>query len=403
MFKEYLKMAIKNIRTRPLRSWLTILGIVIGIFLVISLLSLSRGLEETILNQLSMFGKDIIMIMPGEMSDFMTTMMGGLKITEDDLEIIRKTEGVKTVLPFIFQGQIIRYEGDGKAVILSGVDWRQHSNVLKQDLGWSLAEGEWPVAGKREALLGSFVADEIFPNIKIGDNVSIKGQRFEVVGILKSLGQKSDDSLIHIDLEIYRSLTGDREGALQAVAKTELGYSPEAVAEAIKENLSESVKRKRGEEELPFSVLTSEKVGDIVGNIMGVIQIAVFAFASIAIIVGGIGITNTMYTSVHERTKEIGILKAVGAKSQTITMIFLVESGLIGLIGGLGGLIPGFGLAKAVEMYARTSPSFVFRASVSPGLILFGLGFSFLIGCLSGFFPAKRAAKLNPVDALRYE
>ena len=125
-------MAIKNMRTRPLRSWLTILGIVIGIFLVISLLSLSQGLEKTILNQLSMFGKDIIMIMPGEMSDFMTTMMGGLKITEDDLEIIEKTRGVKTVLPFIFRGEVVRYEGNGKVVVVSGIDWRRHLDILQQ-------------------------------------------------------------------------------------------------------------------------------------------------------------------------------------------------------------------------------------------------------------------------------
>ena len=134
---------------------------------------------------------------------------------------------------------------------------------------------------------------------------------------------------------------------------------------------------------------------------MGVVQAAVFAFASIAMLVGGIGIMNTMYTSVHERTKEIGILKAVGAKRSTIIQIFLIESGVIGLIGGLGGIVPGFLVAKAVQLFGQVHPVFYLEASISPGLVIFGLSFSFVIGCLSGFFPARKAASLKPVEALR--
>ena len=127
------------------------------------------------------------------------------------------------------------------------------------------------------------------------------------------------------------------------------------------------------------------------------------AFASIAVIVGGIGIMNTMYTSVRERTKEIGILKAVGAKRSTITLIFLIESGLIGLVGGMGGMVFGLGLAKLIEAIGQVHPLFYIKASLSPSIIIFGMGFSFLIGCLSGFLPARNAANLKPVDALRYE
>ena len=136
---------------------------------------------------------------------------------------------------------------------------------------------------------------------------------------------------------------------------------------------------------------------------MNMVQLAIFAFASIAIVVGGIGIMNTMYTSVHERIREIGIMKAVGAKRRTITLIFLIESGFFGLFGGLGGIILGLGLAKAVEIYLQFHPVFYLKASMSPWLILFGLTFSFLIGCIAGYFPARGASKLKPVDALRYE
>jgi putative ABC transport system permease protein len=110
-----------------------------------------------------------------------------------------------------------------------------------------------------------------------------------------------------------------------------------------------------------------------------------------------------MYTAVHERTREIGIMKAVGAKNKTITTIFLIESGIVGLVGGIGGEILGFGLAKTVELSLEIHPVFYLKASITPQLIIFGLAFSFLVGCISGFLPARKAAKLKPVDALRYE
>jgi putative ABC transport system permease protein len=206
-----------------------------------------------------------------------------------------------------------------------------------------------------------------------------------------------------VDMNLYQDITGDRKGAPQAIAKISAGYSVNQVAKNIKTNLEENAKRRAGQEGSAYSVLTSEALGSIVGNIMGIIQVVVFVFGGIAVLVGGIGIMNTMFTSVRERTKEIGILKAVGAKNSTIILIFLIEAGIIGLIGGIGGMIPGLGLAKAIQAIGQVHPVFYIEASITPGIILFGLLFSFGVGCLSGFFPAKSAAKLKPVDALRYE
>ena len=186
------------------------------------------------------------------------------------------------------------------------------------------------------------------------------------------------------------------------MAKIAAGYSVEQVAKSIKANLENQAKRRAGRQgENSYSVFTSEAMSGIVGGIMGIIQVVVFAFGSIAVAVGGIGIMNTMYTSVRERTREIGILKAVGAKNSTIVLIFLIESGIIGLIGGLGGMIPGLGLAKLIQAFGQVHPIFYIEASVTPGIIIFGLLFSFGVGCLSGFFPARSAAKLKPVEALR--
>ncbi len=402
MLKEYFKIAIKNLRTRQLRSWLTIFGIVIGVFLIMSLLSLSQGLEATVLNQLKAVGTDIVMIMPGNISDIMTTMMGGAELTDEDLNIIKKTEGVQAVLPNVYKTELAKYRDETKSIILTGMDLRNSLEIYQNDIGLKIAEGRWPVPGRREVVVGSLVPTDVFSGLKINTTTTIKGRQFEVVGILKSRGSKQDDSMFGVDMNIYQNITGEQKGAPQAVAKIASGYSVDEVAKNIKANLEENAKRRAGQQgESAYSVLTSEALGSIVGNIMGIIQVVVFAFGSIAVLVGGIGIMNTMYTSVRERTKEIGILKAVGAKSSTIVLIFLIESGIIGLIGGIGGMIPGLGLAKLVQVYGQVHPLFYIEASVTPGIIIFGLLFSFGVGCLSGFFPARSAAKLKPVEALR--
>ena len=403
MVKEYFKIAIKNLRTRPLRSWLTILGIVIGIFLIMSLLSLSEGLKQTVLKHLNTIGKDILMIIPGNINDMMTTMLGGMKLTDDELKAIEKSEGVEAVVPMVYKGEVMRYQGESKSVIIYGVDIRKSLKILQEDLGFALSEGSWPVAGKREIAVGSLVPKDIFPEIKTRTEAKIGGMQFEIVGILKSRGSRQDDSMVFMGLDLYEQVTGEKKGAPEAVAKVKSGFSPAIVAKNIENNLLEVSKRRLGDTAPSFSVLTNEEVSAIVGNIMGVIQVAVVGFASIAIIVGGIGIMNTMYTSVHERTREIGILKAVGAKNSTITLIFLIESGVIGLIGGAGGVIGAFLLSKLIEFSTRNSSIYFLKSTISPSLLLFGLAFSFLIGCLSGFLPARGASKLKPVDALRYE
>ena len=403
MVKDYFKIAIKNLRTKALRSWLTMIGVVIGVFLIMSLLSLSGGIKTAVMQQLKMMGKDIIMVMPGEITDMVSMMMGGLDLSDDDIKAIEKAEGVDIVIPMTYKGIAMRYEGEKRTVLLCGIPLGESFDILTSDMGFEFVEGRWPIFGKREIFVGFLVPEEVFPGMKTGTQITLKGRQFEVVGVLKSVGSKQDDSQVYIDLDIYREITGEREGAKMVMAKVKPGYSADEVVENIKENLEESRKRKRGEDLPSYTVLSSEKITDIVGNIMGLIQVAIFGFASIAIIVGGIGIMNTMYTSVHDRIKEIGIMKAVGARRKTIITIFLIESGFFGLFGGLGGIILGLGLAKAVEIYCQTQNLFLLKASITPQLVLFGLAFSFLVGCLSGFFPAKRAAKLKPIDALRYE
>ncbi len=404
MNSEYFKIALRNLRSRSLRSWLTILGIVIGIFLVVSLFSLSEGLKESVMRELRMMGGDMIMVYPGDMSDMMTTMIGGVELDNNDINAIRRAEGVDVILEMPWAGAIVRHFQETETALIYGTDFNEAIPVLRENLGWEIVEGDFPRPGRREVMVGNLVPKDLFPEMMPGDSINIKGKEFIVAGVLRSLGNRQDDLVIALDLQDFRNITGKREGSPVVIVRIKDGYDPEAVAANIERELEESAARRRDEDKPSFSVMSSGTVTDMVEGIMGTIQLAIFAFASIAIIVGGIGIMNTMYTSVKERTKEIGILKAVGAKRKHITTIFLFESGIIGLIGGLGGVILGLLLAFSVQIFlADSGAMFYLEAHVSPFLVVFGLAFSILIGCLSGLLPARQAAKMEPVDALRYE
>jgi putative ABC transport system permease protein len=404
MNKEHFKIAIKNLRTRSLRSWLTILGVIIGIFLVIALLSLSEGIKNAILVQLDMIGENVLMVIPGEGGDIMTAMMGGLMLTDENIRAIKKAEGVDLVAPVLWRAKTVRHKGEMRTVFLFGYSVRESQDFFIENMGFSLTQGYWLRPGKREVTVGHLVPREIFPGMKIGDEIIIEGKSFKVAGVLRSIGNRQDDSMVGIDLEYFHQATGIKDGAHIASVRTKENFTPDQVRANIIEELEETKKRRRGVEDVPpFTVFTREAAIDMVEDIMLLLQVLVFGIASISIIVSGIGIANTMYTSVRERTKEIGIIKAIGAKNSDITKIFLIESGIIGLIGGIGGIILGLGLAQLVEIYFRINPVFALEAVISPTLIIFGLLFAFLVGCLSGFLPARKAANLNPVDALRYE
>ncbi|MFA5355521.1 MAG: ABC transporter permease [Candidatus Paceibacterota bacterium] len=402
--KEYFSLAVRNIRTRSLRSWLTVLGIIIGVFLIVSLLSLSEGLKTTINKQLQALGGEMVMVMPGGEADLMTSMMfGGSKLQREDIEAIQDAPGVDTVSVMSYTGITVRYENESKQVAISGLGpWKESVDLFSNFYGWQLKEGRWPSKGNH-IVVGSYAASDLFSKeIKTGSEITVKGKKLVVSGILNSVGNQQDDSMIYMDMDTYQDITGEQKGtAAYAMVKLEEGAIENVVAAEIEDALDETRKRRSGTDDQDFSVITSEKMGEIAGTILGIIQMVIIGFASIAILVGGIGITNSMFTSVRERTREIGIMKAIGATNSAILSIFLIEAGIIGILGGLGGTILGTGLAKLVDTIGKMNPSFYLTTTVAPWMIIFALVFSFVIGCLAGYFPAKQAAKLKPVEALR--
>ncbi len=404
MKKDYFKIAIRNLKSRSLRSWLTILGFIIGVFMIITLVSLSEGMKQVVTNQMKMMGSDVVIITPGDSENLMNTMIGNMKISEENIKTIEKTEGVEKVISYNWKGETMRFDGKKKTVILYGIPMDKESlYYLETKFGIKAAQGRLPGENKRELLIGPVVVKEIFPDIKINDEAYIAGNKFKVVGIARAQGSKQDDSMVALDLNLFRKITGDRKDAPMAMAIIKDGYEQKEVTDRIKANLEKTGKRQRGKDSSSFSVINSEKAMEMASDVIGTIQAVILAIAGFSILIGAIGIMNTMYTSVRERTKEIGIMKAVGATTTAITQIFLIEAGIMGLIGGICGMILGIIFAKLAAFAINIQASLAIQAYLSPGMIIATIAFAIVVGCVSGYFPARKAARLSPVDALDYE
>ena len=246
-------------------------------------------------------------------------------------------------------------------------------------------------------------ANKIFSKpIKLGDKVSFNGQDVEVVGFYEEIGNPADDSQTYFTDEGMLLLFPEIKDKFQWVyARTALGFEPSEVAERAEEKLRKYKGQKEGQED--FFITTFEQAIEAFTSILNVINAILLLIALISVVVASVNIMNTMYTAVLERTKEIGIMKAIGAKNFDILFIFLFESGILGLIGGALGIVLGYSVAKLGESiaagagYSLLQPAFPWELTV--GCLLF----AFFVGAFSGLLPAMQASKLRPVDALRYE
>lgn len=402
--KSYLLLAFNNLRRRKLRAWLTILGIFIGIAAVVSLISLGQGLQGFIDEQFEQVGGNTILVQPKTIGPPGSASGEDLVLNEDDLEAIRDVLGVEDAEGALSKTGVIRNDDEQEVVLVNGVNER-YLEVFGD------IEALEPIEGRQikdtdtsKAVVGY---NHMFGNlwneeVRLGDEIEIRGKEFKVVGVLRSQGNAFDDNSVWIQKERFTELfqTGSDEGVI--VVKTQEGFDPEEVAENIKEALRDEKDQEKGQE--TFTVQTSAQLLETFTNIFAVVQAILVGIAAISLLVGGIGIMNTMYTSVLERTKEIGTMKAVGAKNSDILWIFLFESGLLGLVGGTIGILLGIGIGKSVEYIATVQLGTPFLQAIFGWQLIFGaLAFSFIIGTLSGILPAMQAARLKPADALRYE
>ncbi len=403
MISSYFRLSVGSITHRGIRSLLTMIGIFIGIATVVSLISLGQGLKDAINEQFEMIGTDAIIVMPGAGLGGMGS--GVTPLTNHDLDLIRKVRGVDIAGGIISKIAKVEYDDEIKYTWVSGYPQDESREIIEEYGGYGIEKGrDLKETDKYSVVIGSMVAsgDVFKKRVDVGDKILINDQKFRVIGIYNPFGNPNDDSSMGIPLKTARELFDEPDELMMIMVRCKEGISTAKVAENIKEKLRKDRGLKEGEEN--FRVRTYEQLKESADIVLSIIEYVLIGIGAISLLVGGVGIMNTMYTSVIERTREIGIMKAIGARNSDIMLIFLIESGILGLIGGAIGVSIGISLSKVVEFIAAQElKTTLLKAYISPKLVLGALTFSFLIGCVSGLLPARQAARLRIVDALRYE
>ena len=407
-------MAFFNIQQRKLRSFLTLLGIVIGVAAVVATVSLGTTMEERIIGQLNKFMADIISVVPGKLRIVAgPTQASGkaLELTEADEREIAKVSGVKDVTGVITASQTVAFGDESGKLTVQGVESAKvmeevEINLIGMESGRFLSDSD-----KYSVAIGNSVAHEIFSKeVGLKKSLIINGVEFKVVGVLNKAGGvlQSMDSALYIPIKSARELFGDQyndDEFASLSAKVLPGYDAGVVADAIEETLRE--RHKQTADTQTFTVISAKFFQEQISSILTTLTTFLGALGGISLIVGGIGIMNIMYVSVTERTREIGVMKAIGATNKTIMLLFLLESAIFGLLGGIIGdmlgIGLGYGISYSMQSFGPPRQTGETGIIIDPEILLFGAMFGLIVGMLAGFFPARKASKLQPVEALRYE
>lgn len=404
MLFDYLVMAMRSLESRKLRSWLTMVGIFIGIAAVVSLISLGEGLSNVIEAQFDIMGADVLSV-TAQGNNFGPPGTGVVNpLTTSQLKAIERLKGVEYVIGRIIEIGRVEFNNKLELSIISSLPEGKMGDDLIDLMNFEVSKGRLLKPGElNKVMVGDHFsdADKFGKPIQVGSRIIIEDKKFEVVGVLKKKGSFIVDNTIIMAEEQVRELFEiDKETLDAAAVKAKSSVDILELKEDVEKTLRKERDVKLGQED--FGVETAASVLETINTTLFAIKIFVYMIAAISLVVGGIGITNTMYTSVLERTRDIGIMKAIGAKNRTIFILFFIESGFLGLVGGIIGITLGVLLAKGMAFAGQVAlGSSLINADVSFGLLFGSLLFSFVVGTIAGLVPALKAARLNPVDALR--
>ncbi len=404
MIWDNLLIALQAIRANKMRSLLTMLGIIIGVASVIAVVSIVQGLDHVISTQFEGVGVTYIMVFPRQ--DQQDPDLAGREVTltyDDGLAVMERASGIELFNPVFFRGVQARAGSRQHATMLLGVG-PSHQEVSDHwvDRGRFFSDLDIQRAA-RVCMVGQEVIDELeLEEPILGSDLIVGHSSFTIVGIMEREGEmfgQSQDDFILTPITTTRDIYG-----IEASKQLRLDFQAES-AETVQMAKDQIKEILRARHRIPegvkndFQVLLQEELLETTGAILGTITSVVGGIVSIALLVGGIGIMNIMLVSVTERTREIGVRKAVGARKSDILVQFLIEAVTISLVGGLIGVLGGWGLGV---LGAKAIPGFP-PAHVPLWAIALGFGFAALVGIFFGTYPAAKASSLDPIDALRHE
>jgi putative ABC transport system permease protein len=401
--QDYVKMALRRLKQRRLRTFLTLIGIFIGIAAVVALISLSQGFQNYLETEFETLGADKILIGP-KGSSFGSSSDSSAPLRIGDLDVVKRSAGVKEASYFSYRAAKIGW-GKNYEIFAATTSYPLDSNkqLIEQTLnidpilGRTLKQDD-----KYRAVVGYYYTNNLDKNLNVGDTITINGKEFKIVGINKKIGNEIDDQQVYIPETAYNEIFNVKEDISSIIVRVDKGLAPSDVLKNIEKDLRRYRNVKEGQED--FEVTTFEDLIQAFLTVFNIVGLVFTGIAAISLIVGGIGIMNTMYMAVIERTQEIGVMKAIGAKNSQIFQIFIIESGMLGLVGGIIGVVIGLGIAKIVEFIATSYLGIkLLQAAMPAWLIIGALLFAFILGCIFGTLPARTVSKMNPVDSLRSE
>jgi putative ABC transport system permease protein len=409
-------MALRSLFANKLRSSLTMLGIIIGVGSVITLVSVGRGAEATITSAYEEFGTNVLSVVPQnpEAEESFFSISPGYAtptLTMDDVRALEKVRSVDVIAPINENFITVTADGESKQGVLHG-----STPEYLEAMTYSIASGQFITdhhVGQRAnvVVLGDGVATDLFGSDEaVGRQVKMKKQRFTVIGVLERRGGAmfgfSYDDMVIVPITTYQTRLFPQQTATgeDAVASISLGVASTELMDEVTEEVEDILRRRHkleDDDKNDFAVISPEQILEIVGQVTTILSFFLGAIASISLLVGSIGIMNIMLVSVTERTREIGIRKAVGAKRRDILMQFLLEAVVLSFVGGGVGITGGWLVSWGISQLDLGG--FKLAATVSPDIVILAFMVSAFIGVASGMYPAMRAARLNPIDALHYE
>ncbi len=396
--RDFLYLTSSSLSAHRLRSFLTLLGIAIGIAAVVLLTSIGEGVHKFVLAEFTQFGTNLIAINPGRTTTHGTSMgVFGTErpLTIEDAEALKRLPYVKAVVPIVQGNAEVEAANRRRRTTIYGAG-SQWPEAFSMDVksGRFLPDDD-PTAPRAFAVLGSKTRDELFGSRNpLGQRIGIGGNRYRIIGVMESKG-----TILGFDVDDTVYIPTARGMELfnrNSLVEIDVLYQEDAKTDKVVESIRRSLMARHGRED--FTITTQQQMLDVLGSVLNVLTFAVAAIGGISLLVGAIGIVTIMTIAVNERTNEIGLLRALGARQRQVLSLFLGEAIVLAALGGISGLVLGIGLAQFLHIVLPALPvhtpwMFVILAEI----------IAIVIGLAAGVLPANRAAHLDPIEALRTE